>query len=249
MNVIAIKALKDNYIWAMVNSDNRGALIVDPGEATPVLSWLEQTQITLKGILLTHHHWDHCNGVTEILNHFNVPVYRHAENQNLQLHFNDLDIQFTVIATPGHTLDHVAYFSDKYRLLFCGDTLFSVGCGRLFEGTAAQLFDSLQKLQALPDDTAVYCGHEYTLANLQFALAVEPNNADVIAYLNKIKPASLQGTPSLPSTIGLEKMINPFFRCHNPAVQQAVAKQYGSAVNTPLDVFTRLRQWKDIFKL
>lgn len=253
--LLPIPAFQDNYLWLL--HDQQHAWVVDPGDAAPVQACLQQHGLTLQGILLTHHHADHTAGVAELRQAWNCPVFgpafetlpepvqRVADGETLHL----LGLGFQVLAVPGHTSGHVAYFAEvpnQAPLLFCGDTLFSAGCGRLFEGTPAQMHASLQKLAALPDNTRVCCAHEYTLSNLRFAQAVEPSNSDVAAHLLDCQALRSQGQPTLPSTVGQEKRINPFLRCHVPEVQ-AMARSQAPQATTPLEVFTALREWKNRF--
>lgn len=252
-NIIAIPALKDNYIWAIVDDTSHSVIIVDPGDATPVIDFLKQKHLSLAAILITHHHWDHTNGVAELVNHFNVPVYG-ASKKNIpqvtnEVHDGDQisigDLHFQVLAIPGHTLDHVAYYAPD--ILFCGDTLFSSGCGRIFEGTPEQMYQTLQKLAALPADTKIYCGHEYTLNNLRFAQVIEPRNVEVDRRLQQIKLLRDNNLPSLPSLLSNEKKTNPFLRCDSPEVKTSVEKYAEQLLDNPVSIFTYLRKWKDQF--
>ena len=220
--LLPIPAFSDNYIWLLVQDGK--AWVVDPGDAAPVLQVLHKKNLQLAGILVTHHHADHSGGVIELLQHCPVPVYGPCNSpvSNLISHAlqdGDLirlgEVDFSVIAVPGHTLDHIAFYSASEKALFCGDTLFSAGCGRIFEGTYEQMYQSLSKLAALPDDTKVCCAHEYTLSNLRFAVAIEPSNPDVAGYQNHCEALRKENQPTLPSTVGLEKRINPFLRCKN----------------------------------
>lgn len=257
LRVTALAAFKDNYIWLLHREGGRDAVVVDPGDAKPVLKALQERGLKLGGILVTHHHWDHTNGIGELLEHAPVPVLGPAaESQpiaGLSQLFGDgevarvdcLDAEFTVMDIPGHTLGHIAFHGNG--LLFCGDTLFSAGCGRLFEGTPAQMHGSLERLASLPDETRVYCGHEYTESNLAFALAVEPDNAAAAAQLRHVRGLRAQQQPSLPSTLAMEREINPFLRCAVPAVRNAAAHHAGRTLEDPVDSFAVLRAWKDQF--
>jgi hydroxyacylglutathione hydrolase len=256
MNLVALPAFSDNYIWML--HDGRAAIVVDPGDAAPVLAALDAHDLELAGILVTHHHPDHVGGIEDLRPRLRGLVHGPAreripppfEPQREGDHVTVLGRAFEVIDVPGHTAGHVAYLSlddGPAPLLFCGDTLFSAGCGRLFEGTAAQMQASLGKLAALPDDTRVCCTHEYTLANLRFALAVEPDNADVAAHLRRCEALRAQGQITLPSTIGHERRINPFLRCTEPAVI-AAARSQGVTDDTPVAVFAGLREWKNRFR-
>jgi hydroxyacylglutathione hydrolase len=230
VQVTAIPALSDNYIWAIIHQDK--AVIVDPGEAEPVERFLKQHHLSLAGILLTHHHWDHTNGAAALHQRYHVPVFgpaedhipsvTHALRDGDSVKIPDFPIVWRVMAIPGHTLGHVAYYADG--MLFCGDTLFSAGCGRLFEGTAQQMYDSLSQLAALPCNTRVYCGHEYTVKNLQFAQTVEPENTRIVTRLEEVQALRNQQLPSLPSTIKIELETNPFLRCDSPEVFAALRR-------------------------
>lgn len=250
-----IRTLKDNYVWAIVNHEQHNALIVDPGEAQPVLDFLDKNKLSLSAILITHHHWDHTNGIAQILNHHHVPVYGPA-NENIphlthfvseasKVHITGFPLTFDVLEIPGHTSGHIAYYSPG--MVFCGDTLFSAGCGRLFEGTAEQMYSSLQKIFALPDDTLVYCAHEYTLNNLKFAYAVEPGNKNIIERIQHVTELRNNDHPSVPSTLQEEKATNPFLRCHSAELKASVEQHANEHLNTPIAVFTALRKWKDQF--
>lgn len=236
-------------------------VIVDPGEAAPVLAALQEQALTLSAILITHHHWDHVNGLDEILQSWDVPVYgpevdrdvvpqiQHGLADGDRVELAELELSLEVLAVPGHTLDHIAYFGEfnARPLVFCGDTLFSAGCGRLFEGDPAMMHTSIQRLAALPANTMVCCTHEYTQANLAFALAVEPGNPALQAHRDKVTALRKDNQPSLPSSIGLEQEINPFMRCHLPCVQQAAARHSGREIHDAVDTFAAIRAWKDNF--
>jgi hydroxyacylglutathione hydrolase len=220
MKLIPIPAFSDNYIWLL--TEDGKAWVVDPGEAAPVLRELRDKNLKLSGILLTHHHPDHTGGAAELLQSYDVPVYgpchspageliSHALQNSESIQLGSMD--FNVITVPGHTLDHIAFYNADEKTLFCGDTLFSAGCGRVFEGTYKQMYHSLLKLAALPDDTRICCAHEYTLSNLRFAVAIEPTNQDIADYLQHCEMLRAKKQPTLPSTIALEKRINPFLRC------------------------------------
>ena len=257
LNVSAIAAFKDNYIWLLHRNGGLDAVVVDPGDAKPVLRSLQEKGLRLGGILVTHHHWDHTNGIGELLAHAAVPVFGPAaESQPIKglshpLHDGDrarvecLEAEFEVLAIPGHTLGHIALFG--HGMLFCGDTLFSAGCGRLFEGTAEQMHASLTKLAGLPDKTQVYCGHEYTESNLAFALSVEPDNKASTEYLAQVRAIRVNGQPSLPSTLAIEHQVNPFLRCEIREVSDAAAQNAGRTIRDSADTFAVLRSWKDRF--
>lgn len=257
MQLIPIPAFSDNYIWAL--HDGRQALVVDPGESDGVARWLKQEGLRLDTILITHHHADHTGGVAALREATGArvigpayetmpePLQRVSEGDTVEA----LGLRFDVIEVPGHTAGHIAYYTptmDGAPLLFCGDTLFSGGCGRLFEGTPAQMLDSLTRLAALPADTRVCCTHEYTLSNLKFARAIEPDNAVLSAYVAHCQAQRAQNFPTLPSSIGLEKQINPFLRTGEPAVvQSALAHEPGRPADA-VSVFATLREWKNVFR-
>ena len=249
-NVIAVQAFRDNYIWLIPGQKPGCVAIVDPGDADPVLAALAQHRLSPTAILCTHHHRDHTGGVETLARRFAIPVYGPAAESIPGVTHpvedgDTIDIgareSYTVLAVPGHTRGHVAYVGDGR--VFCGDTLFVAGCGRLFEGTAQQLHTSLMRLAALPPTTRVYCGHEYTLANLAFARHVEPNNEDILAFIRRSKRLLAAGQPTIPSTIADERRINPFLRSSVPAVCAAAQK-----LDTNATVFATLRRWKDDFK-
>ena len=261
-NIIAIPAFSDNYIWAIVRENK--AVLVDPGDSDACIAFLEKYQLMLTAILITHHHSDHVGGIKQLLSYcqqkqWPLTIYGPANEkiphcdvklvENDNVNFPELAINFTVIDLPGHTAGHIAYFSDnaKEPRLFCGDTLFSGGCGRLFEGTAEQMLTSLTKLANLPDSTHVYCAHEYTQANLNFALTVDPNNDDLKNYSNKVNELRANNQATIPTSIGVEKKINPFLRSHTPSVQaSAVVFDKNTQANS-LDTFATIRRWKDQF--
>jgi hydroxyacylglutathione hydrolase len=251
--VVPVNAFKDNYVWTL--RAGRSAAVVDPGEARPVLDYLRREQLALVAILATHHHPDHVGGIAELLEEYRVPVYgprnepiatlTHPVSEGDEVKLPELGASFSVLDIPGHTRAHVAYYGAG--ALFCGDTLFACGCGRLFEGTAEQMYASLQKLLALPDETKVYCGHEYTLANIGFAQAVEPGNSALSARASRDRRLRDAGKPTLPSTLGDEKATNPFLRCREPAVVESANKYLGSRVSDPVRVFAAIRDWKNSF--
>ncbi|MCX7892628.1 MAG: hydroxyacylglutathione hydrolase [Burkholderiales bacterium] len=251
IDVIPLQAFNDNYIWAL--RAGRHAAVVDPGDAAPVLDYLAREDVALAAILATHHHPDHVGGIGELRQAFDVPVYgpraepiptvTHPVSGGDRVALAPLGVAFDVLDIPGHTRAHVAYYGAK--LLFCGDTLFACGCGRLFEGTPEQMHASLAKLAALPDDTLVYCGHEYTLANIAFARQVEPDNAALAARARADAALREKGLPTLPSTIGREKATNPFLRAAEPAVAAAADRYLGRRAGSPVAVFAALREWKN----
>ena len=256
MYLIPIPAFADNYLWLL--HDGKRALIVDPGDAEPVLRALEQSALQLESILVTHHHADHTGGVDALRNATGATVFGPA-SERIPAPFkplregdsvHSLGLDFAVLDVPGHTAGHIAFYTpdmDGQPLLFCGDTLFSGGCGRLFEGTAGQMLASLDKLAALPGATRVCCAHEYTLANLRFALAVEPDNAAVQAYGQHCRQLRKQGQPTLPRSIGQEVLINPFLRTRQAAIVAAVHR-FDASTHDDTTVFAALRQWKNQFK-
>ncbi len=249
MPVHFISAFADNYIYVLENA--HGAWIVDPGDAQPVLQWLAEQHLTPTAILCTHHHADHTGGVAALARHFDLPVYgantripalTHALAEG-PLHIDSAEL--LVLEVPGHTRDHIAYVWE--RMLFCGDTLFAAGCGRIFEGTAKELFHSLQKLADLPEDTAVYCAHEYTQNNLRFAALVDPDNPVIRERQEQARIRRAAGQATLPSSIALERASNPFLRCQEPALV-ASAQHFDPGISSdPLAVFICLRRWKDQF--
>lgn len=258
LNLTPIPAFNDNYIWAICDPDNTesGVIIVDPGTADVVQQWLDDHQKTLAGILVTHHHQDHTGGVTELQQQNNYcPVYGPAnspfEGITQPLTEGDLiyvlNTGFEVKAIPGHTLDHISYFSPDENILLCGDTLFMAGCGRLFEGTADQMQAAMDYFAGLPDDTSVYAAHEYTLANLAFAHAVEPENQDIRIMTEKCRSLREQDLPTLPSRIGIEKAINPFMRTAETSVIHTVYGHTGEHPETPAATLALLREWKNSF--
>ncbi|AOY87599.1 hydroxyacylglutathione hydrolase [Marinobacter salinus] len=263
LTISAIPAFSDNYIWCLSDPGNRKALVVDPGQAHPVLDYLRDQGLTLDTILITHHHPDHVGGVNELAKAFpNCRITGPAEspfkNCTNTVHPGDEvvweGLTFQVLGVPGHTLDHIAYFTDTEvndrPVLFCGDTLFVCGCGRLFEGTPEQMRQSLQSLRALPDKTAVYCAHEYTLANLKFARSWLPRDEGLKNFEVRCKERRDSGQPTVPSVLGEEKRLNPFLRWDDPLVVDA-ARGYCAANGLPADsetaIFAAIRHGKDNF--
>ncbi len=247
--VEAIPILRDNYAWAL--HDGQNAVLVDPGESAPILTWLANRGITLVGILVTHHHADHVGGIPELLARYPIPVFGPTRGASPSRPVTDgetvtlagLDWRLTVMHTPGHTLDHVCYVGHGH--LFCGDTLFSCGCGRLFEGTPAEMYASLSRLAALPGDTLVHCAHEYTLANIAFALEVEPDNPALQARHDEALKFRKAGNPTLPVSMVTERETNPFLRCDRENVCVAASQHTQSPVPAGVQTFAAVRAWKD----
>lgn len=253
IQVNSIPAFKDNYIWLIGHTDSRHVAIVDPGDARPVLDMLQRQSLTPCALLLTHHHHDHVGGVAELLRHFDIPVYGPAHEsvpaithplcEGDSMLLPELSLTFNVLDVPGHTRGAIAYYG--HGGLFCGDTLFTAGCGYLFEGTPPQMYHSLCKLAALAPETQVYCGHEYTLDNLSFARIVEPHNADISARITEATRLRARSLPTVPAPLALELRTNPFLRCHIPAVIAAAETHAGRPLPTPPEVFGVVRHWKD----
>ena len=258
LTVVAVPAFRDNYLWLV--HDGSKAAVIDPGDAAPILAALEARKLSLTAILLTHHHADHIGGVPALLRHAKVPVFGPqadgiaavevplAEGDRVEV--PGLDLAFRVLDVPGHTLGHIAYVREGggEPWLFCGDTLFAGGCGRLFEGTPAQMADSLAKLAALPDQTRVFCAHEYTLSNLRFAEAVEPGNRALRERIALETAKRERGLPTVPSTIGLEKASNPFLRSGEPEIIASLRRERRLAAGaSPIAAFAALREWKNTF--
>jgi len=252
-DIIPLPAFRDNYIWLLRHG--RSAAVVDPGDADVVDDALQQHGLQLDAILLTHHHDDHIGGVAELAARHHPQVFgpagehipaitRHVREGD-EIVLEALDLRFTVLEIPGHTCTHVAYLAPG--ILFPGDTLFSAGCGRLFGGTPGQMHDSLQRLAQLPGDTGVYCAHEYTLANLVFSLAAEPDNALRDTWLAECEALRRNDRPTLPSSIAREKQINPFLRTDVAGVIAAVTAHGGTRPAGPRECFAALRAWKDVF--
>lgn len=253
----AVPAFADNYLWLVHGRSARTRVaVVDPGDAAAIDAALAAGVLTLDCILVTHHHADHVGGVAELAAKHRVPVYgparetiparTHALAGGDTVTLPGLDLTFRVYDVPGHTAGHIAYHG--HGALYCGDTLFSAGCGRLFEGTAAQMLASLDQFAALPADTLVYCAHEYTASNLRFALAVEPVNADLVAHADLVTELRARLQRTVPTTLGLERRINPFLRTRLPAVRAAAERRAGHALADDAEVFATVRQWKNEFR-
>jgi hydroxyacylglutathione hydrolase len=259
--VFPVPAFDDNYLWVI--DDGRSAAVIDPGAAAPVVSYLVANGLRLRAVLVTHHHGDHIGGIAELLDwcgdasvavfgpaHENIPHRTRALVEGDQIEIAEPAISFAVIDVPGHTSGHIAYYSREAGWLFCGDTLFAGGCGRLFEGTAAQMQASLAKLAALPDTTQFFCAHEYTLANLRFAVAAEPNNTALAQRVISETAKRSRGEPTLPSTIGLERATNPFLRWDSAEIKLAAQRASSDTIGPnapPALVFGAIREWKNRF--
>ncbi|MDR2239150.1 MAG: hydroxyacylglutathione hydrolase [Zoogloeaceae bacterium] len=261
MDIQALRAFEDNYIWLLRDDSRAGSgggsrvIAVDPGEADPVLRYLAEARAELAAILVTHHHGDHTGGIGDLLARHAAPVFGPA-NEAIDVvtrPSREGDIirlpgfaELQVLETPGHTHGHLAYYGDG--ALFCGDTLFGCGCGRLFEGTAEQMWASLNKLAALPGATDVFCAHEYTQSNIRFALAVEPDNAALRERAERAARLRAENRPTVPLTLAEEKATNPFLRCDQPAVIAAAERRHGKSLTNPAAVFVVLREWKNDFR-
>lgn len=258
--IVPLPAFNDNYIWLIRRDDQ--AAVVDPGDAAPVLEYLERNHLNLCAILATHHHGDHVGGIPELLERFKVPVFGPAgepiddltlalsDGDHVEINLAQFGVSFEVLAVPGHTRAHIAYYDRNHSsrgALFCGDTLFASGCGRIFEGTPIQMRHSLAKLAALPGATQIYCAHEYTQANIRFALAVEPDNAALIKRSEEVSRLRNGNQPTVPSTIAVEREVNPFLRWEARAVIEAAQRISGKPLTQPDEVFTAIREWKNRF--
>lgn len=253
--VSPIPAFRDNYIWMI--ADKTRAVVIDPGDAAPVLAALKKRSLQLSAILLTHRHEDHIGGVADLLKKADVPVYgprldgiasvTHPVQEGDTITLFENGPQLAVLDVPGHTKGHIAYYAQNEKWLFCGDMLFGAGCGRLFEGTPEQMLASLNKMAALPDDVQVFAGHEYTLSNLKFAREIEPGNEAITERTQKDLTKRNRGRPTLPSTIGIEKATNPFLRANRENVMQRL-EELGLLKNrTPVDSFAAMREWKNTY--
>ena len=253
MQVHAVPAFQDNYLWVI--AQGRRAAVVDPGDAAPVQRFLDARGLELAAILATHHHRDHVGGVRSLVERWHCPVFGPAHDgvegldrklaEGDRIEVPGLDLAFEVLDVPGHTAGHIAYVGNG--AVFCGDTLFACGCGRLFEGTPAQMLDSLGKLARLPPETRVYCGHEYTLANIRFAQAVEPGNAKLARRAERDAATRARGEPTVPSTIAEERETNPFLRCAEPEVVASAERHAGRRLGSKVEVFAQIREWKNTF--
>jgi hydroxyacylglutathione hydrolase len=253
LEIVPVRAFNDNYVWTLVSGGN--AAVVDPGEAAPVLAFLAARKLTLTAILNTHHHADHVGGNAELLSHRAVPVYgphderiptvsrRLSEGDRFTL--DGIGIELSVLEIPAHTRTHIAFYGSD--LLFSGDTLFACGCGRLFEGTPEDMYKALTKLAALPDHTKVYCGHEYTLANIRFARAAEPDNPLLAGWEQEAAAQRGRDEVTLPSTLAREKAANPFMRCDQPGIIASAGRRAGKALPDAVSVLAEIRDWKNNF--
>ncbi len=256
LQVTAIPAFADNYLWLI--HDQQHAAVVDPGDAAPVEAALASLDLTLDAILLTHHHADHAGGVLQLLARRKVPVFGPAReaiagisvplSEGDRVSLPSLSLELSVLDVPGHTAGHIAYVATDPRWLFCGDTLFAGGCGRLFEGTPGQMTQSLAKLAALPDDTLVYCAHEYTVSNLRFAIAAEPGNEAVAGRLAHEQQRRERGEATVPSSIGLERLTNPFLRYREPKIIAGLQSAGRLSGTDPVAAFAALREWKNTYR-
>jgi len=250
INIKPLKAYSDNYIWLL--ETNEEVSVVDPGDAKPVLNYLNENNKNLKDIFITHHHFDHTAGVSELMDKISGSIYgphNSYELINEKVSQGDsvssLEIKFDVIEVPGHTLDHIAFYNSENNILFCGDTLFAGGCGRVFEGTFDQMFESLNKFKQLPDSTQIYCGHEYTKSNLIFSIQVEPDNNDLMMRNTEIDNLITKNGSSLPSSIGIEKKTNPFLRCDVLSDNIQLKQRFGLKNTSEKEIFKYIREWKD----
>lgn len=256
LSIHPIHAFRDNYIWIIHNQNH--AAVVDPGIASPVIEYLQSKKLQLSAILITHHHNDHTGGNAELLQSFDIPIYgplnesiatvSHPLCEGDQINLEEMSLNLMVLDTPGHTRGHIAYYgSNPFNMVFCGDTLFACGCGRVFEGTAEQMYRSLQKLSQLPSDTLIFCTHEYTLGNIQFAKVVDPENAKLIAFEIAAEELRNRNIPTIPTTLTLERKINPFIRCEQLEIINSAKNYSGGLLSDPIKVFTALREWKNNF--
>lgn len=255
----AVPAFNDNYIWLIRDLERPQVAIVDPGDAAPVLQAIQAGGLEPIAILITHHHWDHVGGIADLLTYYSLPVYgpasetiphmTHPLAEGDIVRLPALAAELRVMDVPGHTAGHIAYYTrpaeNDNGLVFVGDTLFAAGCGRLFEGTPAQMHDSLSRISDLPDDTLVYCAHEYTEDNLLFARIAEPDNAALQARQQEVRERRRQGLATVPSRLGTEKATNPFLRSGQPEIIRAAEAFAGRSLNTPAEVFAVVRHWKD----
>ncbi len=255
LEIIPLPALKDNYIWLLKNKASRHIAIVDPSEAEPVLNLIDSERLIPIAIMITHHHWDHVDGIAGITEQYDIPVYTpktesvagstNPVGEGDIVALDELDLKLSILDVPGHTSGAIAYYAEG--MVFSGDTLFTAGCGRLFEGTPPQMHTSLSKFKSLPDDTLLYCGHEYTLSNLQFAANVEPDNKAIQERLMLTRRTRDKGEPTVPATLKIEKETNPFLRCEETSVINATREHFAKKLDKSDEVFAAVRRWKDDF--
>lgn len=255
LDVTAVPALRDNYVWLLHGREPERVAIVDPGEAAPVRETLRKRSLKPSCILVTHRHWDHVNGIGELVAEWDLPVYGPADEPVPErtrglgdgdvLELDELGLRFRILAVPGHTLGHIAFHG--HGVLLSGDTLFSGGCGRVFEGSPEQMLESLHRLRDLPEETRVLCGHEYTLKNLEFCAAVEPDNPAIEARRQWARERREAGEPTLPSSLAEERRINVFLRCDEDSVRSGAEQRAGHSLDREAAVFATVREWKDRF--
>lgn len=255
VNVLTVSSFSDNYIWLIKDSQSQHCIVVDPGDATPVLEMIKSQNLIVDAILITHKHYDHIDGVEALLSVLDEDIKLYSKDklfpQSIEvqegqlIHFFEKRFSLQVMELPGHTLDHLAYYNET--LLFCGDTLFSGGCGRVVEGTHAQMFNALSRLAELPESTKVYCTHEYTESNLAFAYAIESKNTALLTYMQDVAKKRQLGLATIPSTIGLEKTVNPFLRCQQRELIDHLQNKLAMPLTAGLETFTALRTYKDNF--
>tara|TARA_B100000029_G_scaffold51191_1_gene46564 strand:- start:109 stop:879 length:771 start_codon:yes stop_codon:yes gene_type:complete len=253
IEIIPVTALKDNYIWLLENKINQSTVIVDPSEHEPVLKIIKTKGLNPVAILITHHHWDHVGGISGLVNEYEIPVYTPKKEvvtgstnpvcEGDIINVPELELKIRVLDVPGHTSGAIAYYSEK--MIFSGDTLFTGGCGRLFEGTPAEMYHSLTKIKELPDHTHIYCGHEYTVSNLKFASIVEENNESIQERLDISEQMRRSNQPAVPASLEIEKRTNPFLRCEEESVINAASERAGRKLDNPVEVFATIRNWKD----
>ncbi|GLS89597.1 hydroxyacylglutathione hydrolase [Psychromonas marina] len=255
VNVLTILAFNDNYIWLIKDSQSQHCVVVDPGDATPVLEMIESQALILDAILLTHKHDDHIGGVRQLLSVLGDDINVFSKDklfpestlvvEGQSIHCFESRLVLEVMEVPGHTLDHIVFYNQQ--LLFSGDTLFSGGCGRVFEGSHEQMFNALSRLAMLPDDTKIYCAHEYTTSNLTFAYAIEPKNSALLTYMQTVAKKRQQGLSTIPTCIGIEKSINPFLRCEQQDLVNHLQNQLARPLLAGIETFSALRTYKDNF--
>ena len=253
-SILSVSAFSDNYIWLLCDDKQRYAAIIDPGDATPVIETLEKEKIQPTAILITHRHSDHVAGIVALLKKYpKLPVYgpktekipkrTHAVQQGDSIDLQEIGIKLNVLNTFGHTAGHISYYANK--LLFCGDTLFSNGCGRIFDGRIEDLHHSLEKIAKLPPDTQIFCTHEYTLDNIGFAKWIEPDNKNLLEHETACRALIDADKPTLPTLLSDELKTNPFLRCNEKNVIKKAEQFSGESLNNSLDVFIAVRHWKD----